>query len=81
MKFDKTEVYLSGHWLVALINGDHTGLSDEESQQVADFERLYPCAVFEPEEYPSFTRDEISGLLADCYLTAVYTPDRKDSTT
>jgi hypothetical protein len=38
MKFDTTEYEIGAHFLSALINGDYSGLSDEEARALDQFE-------------------------------------------
>ena len=64
---DHIEYTLSEHWLVAIVNDDHTGLSNAECRQLDGFLERLPCAgTWAIDEELGFTRDEISGLWADC---------------
>lgn len=68
---DHYELTLAGHWLPALINGDETGLSDQESADLAAFMRRYdrlPDMTIEiVDDEASFAVDAVSDLHADCY--------------
>ena len=70
---DYYEFTLAAHWLPALINADETGLTDDESADLAAFMRPYNALenlIIEIVDQESqFARDEISDLHADCYLT------------
>jgi hypothetical protein len=78
MKFNTETVYLSGHWLSALINGDHTGLDAIESVELSAFEAQYPNAIFDPSDNSEFERDQISGLMAECYTVKIHSPAKED---
>ena len=68
---DYYELTLAGHWLPALINGDETGLSDQESADLAAFMQSYNALdnlIIEViDDESSFAVDEVSDLHADCY--------------
>ena len=68
---DYYEFTLAGHWLAALINADETGLTDEESADLAAFMRPYnalPNLIIDiVDDEPSFAVDAVSDLHADCY--------------
>ena len=75
--FEQYEFTLATHWASAIINGDDSGLSCAESTQLDEFlsyvaESKGPghWAGFD-EKTSNFTRDEITGLLANCE-TAIY---------
>ena len=73
---DYYEFNLAGHWLAALINDDETGLTDDESADLAAFMRPYyaleDMTVDILDDEPGFTKDDISGDLADCYTVRFY---------
>jgi hypothetical protein len=68
---DYYKLTLAGHWLPALINGDETGLSDQESSDLAAFMQPYNALdnlIIEiVDDESSFAVDEVSDLHADCY--------------
>ena len=66
MRFDTVTVHLAEHWLPALINGDLSGLDDEECATLEAWETANPCDHYSPGDDLGFVQDDISGLLADC---------------
>jgi len=71
MKFEQYEYTICGHYLPAIINGDHSGLTDSEEAELNTFldsivGRLGGHWSVNSEE-PGFCTDEVSGLMADCY--------------
>lgn len=66
MEWKTTTVNLASHWLPALINGDLTGLDDTEAAALAAWEAANPCDHYSVGATLGFTRDDVSGLLADC---------------
>lgn len=68
---DYYELKLAGHWLPALINSDETGLSDDESADLAAFMQPYNALdnliIEVVDDESSFAVDEVSDLHADCY--------------
>ena len=73
---DYYEFTLAGHWLPALINGDESGLTDDESADLDAFMRPYyaleDMTIDIVDDEPSFTTDDISGDLANCYAVRFY---------
>jgi hypothetical protein len=73
MQFDRYEFNIAGHFASALINGDYTGLSDEDAECLNCFINDHvPAgaghwAGFD-EDTQNFVRDEVTGLWAECYL-------------
>jgi len=67
---------LAGHWLSALINGDETELSDDESADLDAFMRDYyaleDMIIDIVDDEPSFAVDAVSDLYADCYTVRFY---------
>ena len=64
---DHIEYTIGEHWLVAIVNDDHSGLTDTECRQLDGFLERLPCAgAWDFDDGMGFTRDEISGLYADC---------------
>jgi hypothetical protein len=68
---DYYELKLAGHWLPALINSDETGLSDDESADLAAFMQPYNALdnliIEVVDDESSFAVDEVSDLHDDCY--------------
>lgn len=73
---DYYELTLAGHWLPALINGDETGLTDDESADLDAFMRDYyaleDMTVDIVDDESQFAVDAVSGLHADCYTVRIY---------
>jgi hypothetical protein len=73
---DYHEFNLAGHWLAALINDDETGLTDDESADLAAFMAAYNAlpdlTISTDDDEPSFAVDAVSGLHADCYTVRFY---------
>jgi hypothetical protein len=73
---DYYEFNLAAHWLSALINGDETGLSDDESDDLAAFMLPYTSlqnmTIDVVDEESQFARDAVSELYADCYTVRFY---------
>jgi len=83
MQFDSIDFTVATHFLSALINGDETGLDDDESAQLGDFMDFvmvsapvgYQFAHFsyESDEEGNFAQCDICQMQADCAtLTAMY---------
>ena len=72
MFFDQYEYSICGHYLSAIINGDYSGLSDSDEKDLDSFLHYVGEAhgsghwSIDSEE-PSFKRDDVSDLMADCY--------------
>ena len=67
---DYYELTLATHYASALINGDYSGLDDDEAADLDAFMRDYwklPDATLDlpPDEEHYFGTDEVSGLKAD----------------
>lgn len=73
---DYYEFNLAAHWLSALVNGDETGLTDDESADLDAFMRPYyaleDMTVDIVDDAPGFASDDISGDFADCYTVRFY---------
>ncbi len=73
---DYYEMTLAGHWLPALINGDETGLTDDESADLDAFMRPYyaleDMTIDIAEEETHFAVDAVTGLHADCCTVRFY---------
>lgn len=68
MKTDTFEYTVAEYWLPAIIDGDYSGLTDNEIQDIdawleANQER---STHWDTDGYIHFSRDEVSGLMADC---------------
>ena len=67
-----TEFTVAGHFLSYLINGDVSGMTDEEERQVYAFEAEAMGVIqnchwsYESDEESFFARCEICDLMADC---------------
>jgi hypothetical protein len=77
MKFDYYTYHISGSYLSALINGDYSGLSDEETANIYRFLDNLPVRghfdVIEDSE--NFRNCEICNLYAETYETRLYFPE------
>jgi hypothetical protein len=62
------EVTICTAYLSALINGDYSGLTDEDEALLDEWcETLPDYAFFDVSmDEPEFTRDCVSGLMGDC---------------
>lgn len=65
-RFDTVVAHVANHWSPALINGDRSGLEAADLTQLDAWEVANPCDHYSPGAGLGFTRDDISGLLADC---------------
>lgn len=65
---DYYEYRISQHFVAAIVNGDHTGLDDDEEQALNDFYGALPtdCGTWEFEEEASFMRCDIIDMHSDC---------------
>ena len=68
MKMDTFEYTVAEHWLSAIINGDYTGLNDNEERDLNAWLEINQesRAYWDTNGYISFGHDEISGLMAGC---------------
>ena len=71
------EKMVAGHWLPALINDDRTNLSDEEEETLDKWLKGLPNGAYVTtgDHEPSFEKDDITGLLADCYQVTILTQE------
>jgi hypothetical protein len=73
---DHYEYTIAGHYLTAIVNGDYSGLSDEEENDLNRFlseaNNLDNATWDLPEDEPHFAICEICGLHADCYTVKLY---------
>lgn len=68
------EIMVAGHWLPALINDDITGLSDNEEKELDGWLDNLPEGAYittGPDQEPSFEKDDITGLMAECYQVTI----------
>lgn len=69
MKFDHIEARICTHYLPALINGDLSGLTDEEAADLEAFEKYVrddrPVGYWDcdSDDEGDFGRDEVTGLM------------------
>ncbi len=74
MKFKEYDYTIADHWSPALINGDYSGLDDDEIQALENFMSDLPSAWGHwdiPDDYPDFRVDDVTGYFANC-VSAVY---------
>jgi len=82
MNFSRHDYTISGHFLSALINGDYSGLEDDEETALKIFtDNVYSEHGLgfwdtNPSEPRDFMRCEVVDLLADC-VTVTYYTERK----
>jgi len=77
MEFDYYQYEISGHYASAIINGDYSGLSNQEETALTLFMANLPVNnghfdVMEDES--NFARCEVSGLHDDCLIVRLYFP-------
>ena len=80
IEFEQETLTVAEHWLPAIINGDYSGLNDEEIETLNDWleENAKPSSVWTTYDYPEFDRDTISGYMAKCYIvTHHYRPGKQ----
>ena len=76
MHFDQYDYHIASHYLSALINGDESGLSDDESADLQAFvESLPGPGHWDCDDDEHFARCEVSGMMSsvvDCrYFVAI----------
>jgi hypothetical protein len=77
MNFDYYTFNIGSPFLSAIINGDHSGLSDQEETDLNCFMDNLPVknGHFDlMEDEGNFSRCEVSGLYSDCVETRLYFP-------
>lgn len=78
MKFDYYTYQIGGHYLTGLINGDYSGLEDQEAQQLDAFLDNLPVnnGHFDAMDLDnsSFSICEISGIYSETYEVRLYFP-------
>lgn len=75
MKFEQYQYRISSHYLPALINGDESGMSDEESEMLNAFYASLPgYGHWDCEDDSSFAECEVSGLYADTVVCTYHIP-------
>lgn len=63
------------HYLSAIINGDYSGLEDNDEKDLNEFlDRLPKGATIDiqADSHNEFTRDEVTGLHADCETIEIW---------
>ena len=86
MEFDTLEFRMSGSWASAIINGDYSGLSDAESETPNSWiNSNVPGGAghwdgFSEDDALGFCRDDVTGLLADCYRVRFLRPVKGGAT-
>ena len=71
---------IAGHYLSAIFNDDESAFEGTDSDDLAAFYDSLPDAplTFDVTDgEPNFQRDDVSGLLADCYNVDLYIPKVK----
>jgi hypothetical protein len=77
MKFDHYEYRIGIYFAPALINGDYTGLSDDDAAQFNDWLETIDRRVTHwdmEDKQEDFTRCEVTGLHSDCIRARAYFP-------
>jgi hypothetical protein len=77
MKFDYYTFNMGSHFLSAIINGDHSGLSDQEETALNRFMDNLPVknGHFDlVEDEGNFSACEVGGLFDDCVKVRLYFP-------
>jgi hypothetical protein len=83
MEFETFEFRLSGHWASAIINGDYSGLSDDEAEQLNSWINNntpgggHFDGFSEDDDSLGFCRDNVSGLMADCFRVRYLQPIKR----
>lgn len=82
MNFSRHDYTMSEHFLSALINGDYSGLEDDDETALKIFTdnafSTHGLGFWDtnPDNQPDFTRCEVTDLLANCF-TVTYLTKRK----
>jgi hypothetical protein len=67
---DYYEYTIADHWASAIVNGDYSGLTDDEEIQLDEFLGGLPTVAgildIEGLDDPGFARCEVTGLLSNC---------------
>ena len=65
---------IAQHFLPAIINGDFTGLDDNEELRLLEWlDTLPPSTIFSPlDTEPYFAEDEVTGLQAQCIKVELF---------
>lgn len=73
---DHYEFNIAGHYLSALVNGDYTGLEDNEAAAFNAFMEPYSAlknmTIDVADNESQFARDAVTDLMADCYTVRFY---------
>jgi len=73
-KLKRHEFSIGRSFVVAFVNSDESGMSDEDKKLIEEFiEQWGPeLHVYAPEDQsPSFRKCDVSGLWDDCYICEV----------
>jgi hypothetical protein len=67
-RFQEWEYNIASHYVTAIEYGDYSGLSDDDCRRLDAFMRDLPegSKTWSYSEESNFTKDEVSGLMADC---------------
>lgn len=72
MKFETYDYRISGHFASAIINGDYSGFTEIDAQDLDSFMATLPQGAGHwtgfDEDTKNFTRCEVCGLFAATYL-------------
>lgn len=63
---------IAGHFAPAIVNGDYSGLSDDDDKALAVFLKSVPPGIWQFSENTEFARDQVTGLHADCLLAELW---------
>jgi hypothetical protein len=67
---------MAGHYLPALINGDYSGLSDTEQDELDSWFKEYKDSgaiyTFNVSDDTEYAEDCVTGLMSDCYKLQVF---------
>jgi hypothetical protein len=79
MKFDYYTFNIGSHYLSAIINGDYSGLSDQDETDLNRFMDTLPVknGHFDLIDYDGetfFSECDVSGLFSECYEARLYFP-------
>ena len=70
---EPTTYRIAGHFIVAMINGDTTGLEDKEEAELNAFLEGLGAGVWDCDDAElDFTQDEVTGLWAECFNCKFY---------
>jgi hypothetical protein len=72
---------IAQHWVCAIENDDYSGLEDNEIEELKSFLDTLPNNTmgWDWSEEGSFARDEISGLMAQCFVGTLFITEDETS--